>query len=79
MRDKGVYTTDNLPADSLFSVAFAAGSVRTEELKIFRKNRLSFIHCHLFTVILYDDPKILNPATSDFRDLTFKIRTEMFC
>lgn len=75
MRDKGVYTIDNLPADSLFSVAFAAGSVRTEELRIFRENRLAFIHCHLFTAILYDDSKILKP-TSDFRDLTFKIRTE---
>lgn len=79
MRDKGVYATDNLPADSLFSVAFAAGSVRTEELRVFRENRLSFILCHLFTAIVYNDTKSSNPTASDIRDLAFKIRTEMFC
>lgn len=70
--------TDNLAADSLFSVAFAAGSVRTKELRVFRENRFFYIHCHLLAAFVYDDPKVPNPTTSDFGDLLFKIRMEMF-
>ena len=62
MRDKGVYETDNLPAGSLFSVAFAAGSVRTE-LKVFRETRLSFPTLSpLYRYCTDDDTEISNPS-----------------
>lgn len=55
-----------------FSVAFAAGSVRTE-LKVFREIRLSFPTLSpLYRYCTDDDTEISNPPMSDFCDLTIR-------